>query len=303
MIEAKIICDSINIFGNRLTTYVLKFPRIILSEMNTHRMISKNSASSRAIPFSKMVNMVKEDPFIPMKWMKDHKGMQGEEYLENEDELREEWLKARDNAIEQAIKLNELGLTKQICNRILEPYLWHTALVTASEWENFFALRAEKSAEIHIQALANKMLEVYNQSRPQLLKPGEWHIPFSSGINLEDDIFSKTSDYESQNNIKLKICTARCARISYSNFHGKDDYNMDIKLHDNLVSSGHWSPFEHCARSMDQYERKNCSSVEYINNNYKKNEGVSGNFRGFIQYRKLFASENKSEPRILNTPL
>ena len=269
--------------------------------MNTHRMISKNSASSRAIPFSKMVKMVKEDPFIPMKWMKDHRGMQGEEYLENEDKLREEWLKARDRAIEQAIKLNELGLTKQICNRILEPYLWHTALVTASEWENFFALRAEKSAEIHIQALANKMLEVYNESKPQLLKPGEWHIPFSSGINMEDEIFCKTSDYESKNNIILKICTARCARVSYSNFHGNDDYNMDIKLHDNLVSSGHWSPFEHCARSMNEYESKTCSFVEYINNNYKKTQGVSGNIRGFIQYRKLFPSENKSEPRISNT--
>ena len=80
-ISAEIIADSKNQFGDRITTFILTFPRIVLAEFNTHRMLSRNSASSRAIPFEKMVQMVQDDPFIPIKWMKDHKGMQGTEYF------------------------------------------------------------------------------------------------------------------------------------------------------------------------------------------------------------------------------
>ena len=155
-IEAKIIADSINDKGNRVTTFILTFPRFILAELNTHRMFSKNSASSRAIPFEKMLKMVEEDPFIPIAWQKDHKGMQGTEYFTNERisnysanldgneavyQLNEEWLGARNCAVEQAKNMNQLGLTKQLVNRLLEPFMWHTVLLTATEFDNFFKLR------------------------------------------------------------------------------------------------------------------------------------------------------------------
>ena len=140
-IEAKIICDSIDPRGDRITTMLLTFPRFILAELNTHRMFSKNSASSRAIPFEKMVKMVEEDPFIPIAWQKSHKGMQGSEYITNEFHIEEcvkDWLEARDNAIKYAVRLN-MGfpifedyqvidsndkVTKQLCNRLLEPFMW-----------------------------------------------------------------------------------------------------------------------------------------------------------------------------------
>ena len=155
-IEAKIIADSISPQGKRITTYLLTYPRFIHAELMTHRLFSRNSASSRAIPFEKMAKMVEEDPFIPIAWQKDHKGMQGTEYFTNERisnyseyldgnevvyQLEEEWLEARNCAIEQAKNMNQLGLTKQICNRLLEPFMWHTVLVTATEWDNFFELR------------------------------------------------------------------------------------------------------------------------------------------------------------------
>ena len=164
-IKAEIIADSINPQGDRITTYLLTFPRFILAELNTHRVFSKNSASSRAIPFEKMVKMVQEDPFIPIAWQKQHIGMQGSEYFQgsckdefghldrafagyeiyqNKDsikQLTEEWLEARDNAIQQAKALNYLGVTKQLCNRLLEPFMWHTTLCTFTESENFFNLR------------------------------------------------------------------------------------------------------------------------------------------------------------------
>lgn len=155
-ISAKIVADSKNEFGDRITTMVVTFPRYILAELNTHRMLSKNSASSRAIPFEKMLKSVEENPFIPIAWMQDHKGMQGKHYFNEEHSsmLKIVWLEGRDNAVDRTKKLafgigvREVGkpdynieLTKQICNRWLEPFMWHTVIITATEWENFFALR------------------------------------------------------------------------------------------------------------------------------------------------------------------
>lgn len=146
-IKAEIVADSINQQGDRWTSLLITFPRIILSEVNTHRMLSKNTSSSRAIPFSKMLEAIKNDPFIPIAWQKDHKGMQGTEYITDEFGIKvanEEWLIARDSAIFQAEKLNkESNVTKQLCNRLLEPWMWTTMLISGSEegWNNFFSLR------------------------------------------------------------------------------------------------------------------------------------------------------------------
>lgn len=145
-INAKIIADSVDGRGNRITSYILTYPRFIHPELMTHRVFSRNSASSRAIPFAKMLKMIQEDPFIPIAWQKDHPGMQGTEY-HNEDWVKIAkigWLTARDRAIQNAEILNNAGLTKQLCNRLLEPFMWHTVLVTATSFDNFFELRCPK---------------------------------------------------------------------------------------------------------------------------------------------------------------
>ena len=163
-ISAEIVADSISPQGHRITTLLLTYPRFIHGEVMTHRLLSRNSASSRAIPFKKMVKMVKEDPFIPIAWQKDHKGMQGTEYITDSDHsevCQEDWLEARDATIFSAVRLNsgfhifkkvedsteedrEDRVTKQLCNRLLEPFMWHTVLVTATEWDNFFELRCPR---------------------------------------------------------------------------------------------------------------------------------------------------------------
>lgn len=156
--KCEILADSKNQFGNRITTFLLTYPRIIHSELMTHRMFSRNSASSRAIPFEKMVKMVEEDPFIPTAWQKEHKGMQGTGYITDEKLIRHKnkiWLSACKDAIKNAKWLNsnytnsngksiECKVTKQLCNRLLEPFMWHTTLVTGTEFENFFELRCPK---------------------------------------------------------------------------------------------------------------------------------------------------------------
>ncbi len=149
MISAKIVADSLSPQGHRLTTLEVVMPRYILAEFNTHRVLSKNSASSRAIPFIKMVREVQENPFIPYAWQKDHKGMQGNEYITDvviAQECEDIWLQGRDNAVVAAMLLNDdnkqdLAVTKQLCNRLLEPFMWHKVLVSGTEWENFFNLR------------------------------------------------------------------------------------------------------------------------------------------------------------------
>jgi len=350
MIKAEIIADSINSMGNRITTYILTFPRFILAELNTHRVFSKNSASSRAIPFKTMLEKVETDPFIPIAWQKSHKGMQGTEYIKSSSEIREReqlWIAAKDRAVELATKLYSADVTKQLCNRLLEPFMWHTVILTATEFENFFNLRCPQyeidgktyrsmqdafndiqdvehpcwnwtlleclqnnkgQSEIHMMALAEAMWDAMNESTPKELQAGEWHIPFGDKFD-EDRIKSLFSgiggtlkDYnEAMIDYKVMIATARCARVSYLNFEGKDDYEADIKLFNRLKDLNHWSPFEHCARAMSEtefssYIRSEACSVDYGNlviddiiylqRSFQENNfGWCRNYRGFVQLR------------------
>ena len=174
--KCEIVADSINSNNNRLTTFLITYPRIIHSELMTHRVFSRNSASSRAIPFEKMVKMVEDDPFIPIAWQKEHKGMQGSEYWIDDDTVTvdegdeyerytkiysatehfiTEWLEARDLAIAQSYELNRLGVTKQLCNRLLEPFVWTTELVSGTEWENFFSLRCPKWHSSSVRSMSS----------------------------------------------------------------------------------------------------------------------------------------------------
>ncbi len=346
MIQAQVIADSKNEFGNRIVTMKVVMPRILLAEFNTHRMFSRNSASSRAIPFEKMVKAVEEYPFIPLAWQKDHKGMQGTEYFDDEHKevlfRRGEWLRAKESAINHAIRLNTQSVTKQLCNRLLEPFMWHTVIVTATEWENFFELRCPRydikvdeigghskyhifrskkealehryqdvwlpnednaiewlklnkgQAEIHMMALAEAMWDAYNESTPKELKAGEWHVPFGNTFDIVNGVDEKGNDTEYKGAdpilLKIKIATARCAQVSYTIVGEEKETTSEklIALHDRLAKSGHWSPFEHCAKSMNYDEMYNqCDSQDLGHCSW------SGNFKGFVQYRKTFKGENK----------
>jgi thymidylate synthase ThyX len=268
MIEAKIICDSLNPVGCRLTTFVLKYPRFILAELNTHRVCSRSSASARAIPVIKIISSVREEPVIPIYWGKNQKGMKADEELPESLILEAEriWLESMESQIQYAEKLLDLGVHKQITNRLLEPYFYVRTLLSATDLGNFFNLRAHPDAQPEFQELAFQMLEEYEKSQPRQLEKGEWHTPFSDKF-LKEDL--NLGD-------KLKICTARAARVSYNNFFGEINYEDDFRLHDDLKKMPHASPFESCAVAMgdDKYY---------------------GNFCGFKQYRKFLANENMTK--------
>jgi thymidylate synthase ThyX len=247
----------------------LTFPRFVLAEFNTHRMFSRNAASSRAIPVEKMIEQVEKNPVIPIHWGKAQKGMQAYEVLDEYGQFHSErmWLATRDATVHSVRYLLGLDLHKQIANRLLEPWMWITVIVTGNEgaWNNFFALRCHHEAEPHIQKIAGMAREVRSQSIPQKLSAGQWHLPL---IGFEGDELLSDED-------KVKVSVGRCARVSYLTHDGRRDVQADIDLHDRLLASKHFSPFEHVA--MD-YE---FAFVEF--------QGNLGS--GWRQYRKVLHGE------------
>lgn len=67
-ITAKVICDSISEAGQRITTLEIEYPRFILAELNTHKMLEKNSSSSRAIPITRMIEQIESNMAKPLYW-------------------------------------------------------------------------------------------------------------------------------------------------------------------------------------------------------------------------------------------
>ena len=316
MYSAKIVADSLNPEGERLTTMEVVIPRCVLAELNTHKMISKNSASSRAMPVKKLLQMAQDTPYIPEKFGVNQKGMQSEEFLTGAaaEEARTEWLQARDNAVYQAQRMLDLNVHKQFTNRLLEPFLWHTCILTGTEWSNFFHLRCHPMAHPSIRTTAELMSEQYGVSQPKLLAQGDWHRPYT------DDEDLAVCDIDTL----VKVSTGRCARVSYLTHDGRKDHSEDIKLHDRIVAPGHMSPLEHPARPLTAVERKQYRMHHFVTergntyslreyyrvdgdivNPYGRGKVVKhwtthfcGNLDGWMQYRKTVPYEHD----ILSTP-
>ena len=265
--KVKIIKDSINANGQRLTTMELTQPRMIHSEFLTHRVFSRNAASSRAIPVQKMLSRVWNEPVVPVWLGKNQSGMQAKEELQG---LRRAlflflWLGASKLACMLAWLMMKLGAHKQLVNRVIEPWSWITVIVTATEWSNFFALRCHPDAQPEIQKVAMLAKQAYDESTPQLLGSSEYHLP------LVDDLDILLNEGFSMDDV-VKISVGRCARVSYLTHDGSRDPKADIKLCARLLGSGHMSPFEHVARPT-------------------ANNKFSGNFFGWEQYRKQLPYE------------
>jgi thymidylate synthase ThyX len=292
--SAKVLADSLSPAGDRLTTMEVTFPRIILAEFNTHRTFSRNSASSRAIPVEKMLLKVKEDPFIPIYWGKNQKGMRADaELLPSEQAWAEtEWLEARDKAVKHAEQLLAIGIHKQITNRLLEPWLWQTVIVTATEWENFYALRCNPDAQPEIRKIADMMREVHEASAPKQLDYDDWHLPL---IQEEEAFPSDGIKFVELEDIK-RISVGRCARVSYLTHDGKRDIKADIDLCTKLQMSGHLSPFEHVARPMTQIDVKEILQkngiVDLHSLDVESNGIFCGNLKGWISFRKTIPNED-----------
>jgi thymidylate synthase ThyX len=278
-IGASIILDSIAANGVRLTTMKFVAPRFILAEINTHRMFSRNAASSRAIPTAKMLARVLTDPALPCEWGQNQPGMQASEVLsqENTYSARTLWLEAMRDAVASAKRLADLGVHKQIANRLIEPFIWCEQIVTATDWVNFFWQRCDKAAQPEFRELARSACVAYFNSQPTPIAHGWWHLPYVYREDINalreregDGRFSEFTDGLCQ------VSVARCARVSYLTHEGVRDVDKDLELFSKLRKSGHWSPFEHVASPAHDADWR------------------FGNFHGWVQYRKMFSGENRS---------
>lgn len=299
--EAKVLADSVSPAGHRLTTLEVTFPRFVLSEFNTHRVFSRNSASSRAIPIVKQLRRVLEHPFVPLEFGSNQPGMQAGAPLDGA-ALRAaeaEWLGARDDAVRRVLGLiaspeevaaagdlaallerievavkeraqpaGWLNVHKQVANRLLEPFMWHTVIVTATEWENFFNLRCHLDAQPEIRRAAELMRSARQESEPARLDWEDWHLPLVRAEDREE--VAAVEDL-------VKVSAGRCARVSYLTHAGRRDLAADLELCERLMDSGHMSPLEHPAQPLTPSELE---------------EGEwSGNFRGWRQFRKTVRDE------------
>lgn len=280
MISVNIIADSISTFGFRLTSFELFYPRIILAELNTHRVFSRNTQSSRAVPVKKIIQMVRETPVIP-HWTRNQPGMTG---LKADSQLIEDatkvWLEAAESAVFHAERLLNLGVAKQNANRLLEPFVHVRTLVTTTNLDNFLRLRIHPDAQPEMKLLAENMLHAFERSTPQTVVPSshsghfdchtQWHLPYITEQEKEEYTL----------NDLIAASVARCARISYTAFDGTSSVTEDMKLYLRLTEHNppHSSPLEHVAAP---------DTFSYTKGTWF-NPKLHGNFTGWMQFRQFF---------------
>ena len=343
--EARVIADSIStLSGIRITTVLASYPRIIHSEMMTHRVFGRNSASTRAIPLKNQLHNLLTNPFIPEKFGINQPGMQAWNHLAGmkHDEAVKVWLQGRDRAVTTAIELllgvelaqatlhyesnreyvasellleklpeiialipdsksdvnldetTLLNVHKQLAGRGLEAYMWHTVVITSTEWDNFMALRDHPDAQGEIATIARHMRRAIDSSTPRELGEGQWHTPF-----VEPGEFDTVED-------AIMASAVRCAATSFNRQEAKRAHSDEVDRYYGLRKGGHMSPLEHQATPFTRLENVLCG----IAINALRSEGYRlglserqieqrvtalgflGNLRGWTQHRKEIAGES-----------
>jgi len=334
--ETKVLADSISDRDIRLTTVEATYPRLIHSELMTHRVFSRNSASTRAIPLATQVANLLHNPFIPEKFGINQPGMQSFRHLSGmkHEQAVEIWLSGRDRALTTALDLvlgreamadvldydpkteyangatlieefsyikdmlpkssntidlsetSMLNVHKQLAGRGLEAYMWHTVIITATEWDNFIGLRVHPDAQGEIATSARLTQIAIDTSSPRPLQAGEWHLPL-----VDPDEFDNEFD-------AIRASAARCAAVSY-NRHETRNPAKEFERYNDLRSGGHMSPLEHQATPFDDIDwlvadtqhvvTQDLLAVHALGKHYNKhleNTEFLGNFRGWVQHRK-----------------
>ena len=328
-VSATVVAHSISQEGKEMITFEIEYPRIILAELNTHRQLSKNSSSSRAIPVKKVNQMISEAPAMPVRFGQHQAGMQdqGVDYEEdiyfNGDYLSAQdfWEESAKDAIYFSTVYAEHGYAKQICNRLTEPFQRMKTVISGTEWENFFWLRCDADADPTIEALATTIRQAKEQSTPELLLPGEWHTPYvdhfydNAGEEGDDSFVFGGYCVEDENGEvvvltkeeAIAISASCCAQVSYRVLNNSKEKALDI--YGKLLTGNkiHASPFEHQATPMEFPTGKSwldsLMTGEITQDSVKWEKGTthlnqedkfgSGNLVGWIQHRQLLQNHSK----------
>lgn len=282
-------------------------------ELNTHKMLEKNSSSSRAIPIIRMIEQIESNMAIPLYWGKAKSGMQADGEVEDKHLAKWVWEGAFFNAKLDSIELiDEVGLHKQTVNRLLEPFQMMKTVITGTDWENFFNLRIHPDAQPEFCMLAYKMYQAMQESTPKLLRPGEWHLPF---VDCTRDFDGRIQYVARVDDEYIELTLEEAQRISASctaqTSYRKSDDSLEKadKVFDMLINADvlHASPFGHLATPVAEeyatYHDYGCHRLDYdesinvVHSSKTWQKGIthlnrngvfcSGNLTGFISYRHL----------------
>lgn len=271
MYRAQILKDSVAPNGVRLTTIEVEYPHAVHKDIMTHRAFSRNFQSFRAMPPEDVIAKIEEDPFIPETFNSRVKGMhQGDELDKNTQEvLRLDWMTQIDSAIDIARNWLSHDVAKQQINFLLQDFTWIKGIITATEWDNFWGLRADvidpnAQPRPEVKIIAQLMKKAYTNSEPQELQNGEWHRPL---------VFPEDEAVLDERALNL-LSAGRCARVSYDKHSLSEPIASSLSRAEILMKNGHWSPVEHIATPGHEADK------------------FSGNFRGWVQLRKLFDYES-----------
>lgn len=312
MIKAKVVKQSRHHKTGRLiTTFEIEMHRFVLAEKNTHKMLSKNSASSRAVPIQANIDYILSNTAFPVHWGKNQSGMVAENELspDVQKKAKQIWTDARDDAIKHALALSELGVHKQLANRLIENFSYQKVVVTGTEWDNFFWLRDHKDAQPEIRELASKMLDAYNNAKSEILFGGEWHLPYVDSIrNAIGELEYFSNGVKLTEEEAIKVSASCCAQVSYRK--ADDSLDKANKVFDmlNLNASQyedirmHSSPVEHQATPISYSFKDKFLSRLFMFFGKQYTKGIthirfdgsmwSANLQDFIQYRHLIPNES-----------
>ena len=294
-IRAAVVANSVSaISGEEIVTFLIDFPRFILPEFNTHRVISKSGASSRAIPVAKSIEAIQNHSYMPIHFGQNKAGMSADQEVDKTTKFTAKcaWDFAARNAIDSAKTLNSLGIHKQVTNRVLEPFSYMRMVVTATEWDNFFWLRLHEDADPHINELARVMLFALQESIPLPLQHGDYHVPFF-GEGFWTPAIEARYGVTAQQAIEHSMSC--CAQTSYRKLDMSAEKTEDIIKKLFGGSRVHGSPSEHIASPM-AVPMLNLIPSEYLMADYiqvmpeathldRHGNFWSNNFKHWSQYR------------------
>lgn len=303
--------------GVKIATMELEYPRVILAELNTHRVFTRNGKSSRAVPFKRMVEDLRRNYHSPLQWLKNQPGMVATEVMSYDEaaDCQEIWNEALEDAIFHASRLNDRNASKQYVNRLLEPWMMTKTLVTSTRWGNFFKLRDHEAAVPEFQLLAALAKEQFERGAfvQRSIHDGVhgWHLPYVTDAEREEvshlvrygsssdpfdpveiPVFGKagnTSLIPPRYGMELPgmralltMCVARCCRLSYGDFDGgASTFEKDYATFKKLATDPlHASPMEHAAFPLS---------------GKMHSPSITGNFHGFAQLRKMMPNEAVEE--------
>lgn len=284
--SAKVICASMGPTGVPLFTLRLRYPRIIHAELMTHRMLTKSTASSRAIPTSVMLEILEEDPARFVSWGKNKSGMSSiEDIGEQESTLADLlWSMLRKHTMETVRALHGLKVHKQLANRPLEPFSKITCVISGTEWSNFEALRVNPDAQPEFHNLARQIRDVLRDTIFDRLDDGAYHLPFVT--NAPDEAELRKLSVQDQ----IACSVARCARETYGKSLDQKSAKDELRVYNDLLRAGHMAPFEHVGQACTKERWE--SAARAAAEEWVLRRVPVGNFWGWLQHRKTITFEH-----------